>query len=105
MHHGVTHSLIYQIQRPIQQHLHKTKLRQYSDIFLPVALIHCTHTRLYKAVHYSKKSLLTMENLHNKSFNNVCSVAGWLIISGLNAILSCASSKDSYPNSADASSR
>ena len=33
-----------------------------------------------------------MENLHNKSFNNLCGVGDWLIISGLNAILPCASS-------------
>ena len=28
-----------------------------------------------------------MESLHNKSFNNLCGVADWLIISDLNAIL------------------
>ena len=28
-----------------------------------------------------------MEKLHNKSFNNLCGVADWLIISGLNAVL------------------
>ena len=33
-----------------------------------------------------------MEYLHNKSFNNLYGVADWLIISGLNAILPCASS-------------
>ena len=27
-----------------------------------------------------------MENLHDKSFNNLCGVAVWLIISGLNAV-------------------
>ena len=57
---------------------------------------HCymahTHTRLYKAVHYIKKSILTMANSHHKSFNNyLCGVADWHIISGLNAILSSAS--------------
>ena len=41
-----------------------------------------------------------MEKLHNKSFNNLYGVAVWLIISGPNAILPCASSQDSYPNSA-----
>ena len=39
-----------------------------------------------------------MGNLHNKSFKNLCGVADWLIISGLNAILPCAFSYDSYPN-------
>ena len=46
----------------------------YSDNILPVALLHCTRTRLYKTVHYKKKSILTMENLHNKSLNNLCGV-------------------------------
>ena len=57
-------------------------------------LSHCyiAHTMLYKPVHYRKKSILTMENLHNdKSFNNLCGVLDWLIISGLNAILPRAS--------------
>ena len=55
-----------------------------------------THTWLYKVVYYRKKSILTMECLHYKSFNNLCGVADWLIISGLNAILSCASSFIKY---------
>ena len=37
-----------------------------------------------------------MEYLHNKLFNNLCGVADWLIISGLNAILPCASSFIKY---------
>ena len=61
---------------------------------------HCyiahTHTRLYKAVYYRKKSISTIEYLHYKSFSNLCVVADWLIISGLNAILSCASSFIKY---------
>ena len=64
----------------------------FRQFFYPVVLLHCTHTRLYKAVHYRKKSILTMEILHNESFNNLCGVADWLIISGLKAILPCASS-------------
>ena len=32
---GVTHSLIYQIQHLILQHIHKTKQRKYSDKFAP----------------------------------------------------------------------
>ena len=89
--HGVTHSLIYQIQRPFGNIFTRQNRANIQTIFLPLALLHCTHTRLYKAVHYRKKSILTMENLHNKSFNNLCGVADWLIISGLNAILPCAS--------------
>ena len=41
-----------------------------------------------------------MENLHKRSFNKLCGVVDWLIISGLNAILPCAYTKDSFPNSA-----
>ena len=57
---------------------------------------HCyiahTHTRLYKAVYYRKKSILTIEYLNYKSFSNLCGVADWLIISDLSAILPCVSS-------------
>ena len=55
-----------------------------------------THIRLYKAVYYRKKSILIIEYLHYKSFSNLCGVADWLIISGLNAILPCASSFIKY---------
>ena len=55
-----------------------------------------THTRLYKAVYYRKKSILTIECSHYKSFSNLCGVADWLIISGLNTILPCASSFIKY---------
>ena len=51
-----------------------------------------THTRLYKAVYYRKKSILTIEYLNYKSFSNLCGVAYWLINSGLSVILPRASS-------------
>ena len=58
-------------------------------------LWHCyaAHTQCcQKPVYYRKKSIITMENVHNnKSFNNLCGVADWLIIRGLNAILPHAS--------------
>ena len=92
MRHGVTFSQIYQIQRPFGNILTRQNRGNIQTIYLPMALLHCTNTRLYKAGHYRKKSIPTMENLHNKSFNNLCGVAVWLIISGLNAILPCASS-------------
>ena len=92
MHHGVTRLQIYQIQHLFGNNITRQNRGNIQTIFLPVALLHCTNTRLYKAVHYRKKSILTMENLHNKAFNNLCGVAVWLIISGLNAILPCASS-------------
>ena len=61
---------------------------------------HCyiapTHIRLYKAVYYRKKSILTIEYLNYKSFSNLCGVADWFIISGLSAILPCASSFIKY---------
>ena len=100
MRHDVTHSLIYQIQRPIRQLFTRQNRGNIQTISLPVALLHCTYARLYKTVHYRKKRLLTMEKLHNESFNNLCVVADWLIIRGLNAIMLCESSEDSYPNSA-----
>ena len=97
MRHGVTNSLIYQFQHLIWQHLHQTKKRKYLDKFPSrgIATLH-THTRLYKAVYYRKKSILTIEYLHYKSFSNLYGVADWLIISGLNAILPCASSFIKY---------
>ena len=55
-----------------------------------------THTRLYKAVYYIRKSILKIEYLHYKSFSNLCGIADWLIISGLNVILPCASSFIKY---------
>ena len=68
--------------------------RQFS--FLWHCYIAHTHTRLYKAVYYRKKSILIIECLNYKSFSNLCGVAEWLIISGLNVILPCASSFIKY---------
>ena len=52
------------------------------EIFRQVSFLwHCyiahthTHTRLYKAVYYRKKSILTIEYLNYKSFSNLCGVA------------------------------
>ena len=64
--HGVTHSLIYQIQRPFDNIFTRQNRGNIQTIYLPVALLHCTNTRLYKAVNYRKKGILTMDNLHNK---------------------------------------
>ena len=102
MRHGVTHSIFFQNQLPTGYSATSSQ-DKIEEIFRQfpsrgTATLH-THTRLYKAVHYRKKSILTMGNLQNKSSNNLCGVADWLSISGLNAILPCASSWDSYTNS------
>ena len=63
MHHGVTHSLIYQIQRLIRPHLHKTKKRKYSDKF-PSRGTATVHT--YKGV--QSCTLQKEEHTHNRKF-------------------------------------
>ena len=61
--HGVTHSLVYQIQRPIRQHLHKTKKRKYSDNF-PTCGTATLHT--HKVV--QSCSLSKEDHTHNGKF-------------------------------------
>ena len=100
MRQGVTHSLTYQFSIRFDNITTRQNRGNIQKTFLPLALLHCTHTRFYKAVHYRKNNIFTKENLQNISFRNLCGVADWLIINGLNAILQCASSYDSYLNSA-----